>query len=65
MMKGSSLAEPVAQKFSETLHDVADTRANLQPQCEWLQKALQRFLNDEDPRGFTNPADFDDDDVPW
>ena len=65
-MSGSSLAEPVAQKFSETLHDVAESRADLQPPCEWLQKALHRFLNDEDPKGFSNPADFDDDeDVPW
>jgi hypothetical protein len=64
-MLGSPLAEPVAQKLSETLHDVAESRADLQPPCEWLQKALHRFLNDEDPRGFSNPTDFEDDDVPW
>jgi hypothetical protein len=65
MMKGSSLAEAVAQKFSETLADVVEVRPNLQRKCDWLQKALQRFLEDEDPRGFSNPTDFDDDEVPW
>jgi hypothetical protein len=63
-MCGSSLAEPVAQKFSETLRDVLETRPDLQPRCEWLQEALQRFLNDEDPKGFTDPADIDDE-IPW
>jgi hypothetical protein len=64
-MTGSSLAEPIAHKFSEALADVVETRRDLQPKTDWLQKALQRFLKDEDPRSFSNRADFDDDDVPW
>jgi len=63
-MKGSSLAEPVAQRVSETLHDVVAARPDLQPQCSWLQKAIQRFLNDEDPKGLNNSRDCDDD-IPW
>jgi hypothetical protein len=64
MMKGASLAEPVAQRLSETLHDVVAARPDVQLQCDWLQKALQRFLSDEDPRGLSNSCDGDDD-IPW
>jgi hypothetical protein len=58
----AALAEPVINRFCDTLAEAAAAREDIREKCDELSQRLHRFF---EPPGERNECELGDDDIPF